>query len=86
MHPLTTLSEEEELFQKTVREFADQEIVPRAAEMDREAKLDPDVIEMLGKAVEKAESDFRGMMIDKAQSRANQESHQSKSLACFWPE
>ena len=47
MHPLTTLSEEEELFQKTVREFADQEIVPRAAEMDREAKLDPDLIPKL---------------------------------------
>ncbi len=47
MHPLTALSEEEELFQKTVREFADQEIVPRAAEMDREAKLDPDLIPKL---------------------------------------
>jgi len=47
VHPLTALSEEEELFQKTVREFADQEIVPRAAEMDREAKLDPDLIPKL---------------------------------------
>jgi alkylation response protein AidB-like acyl-CoA dehydrogenase len=47
VHALTVLSEEEELFQKTVREFADQEIAPRAAEMDREAKLDPDVIEKL---------------------------------------
>jgi alkylation response protein AidB-like acyl-CoA dehydrogenase len=47
VHPLTALSEEEELFQKTVREFADQEIVPRAAEMDREGKLDPDLIPKL---------------------------------------
>jgi alkylation response protein AidB-like acyl-CoA dehydrogenase len=47
VNPLTALSEEEELFQKTVREFADQEIVPRAAEMDREAKLDPDLIPKL---------------------------------------
>jgi alkylation response protein AidB-like acyl-CoA dehydrogenase len=47
MHPLTALSEEEELFQKTVREFADKEIAPRAAEMDREARLDPDVVSKL---------------------------------------
>jgi alkylation response protein AidB-like acyl-CoA dehydrogenase len=36
--PLTVLSDEEELFRSTVREFSDQEIVPRAAEMDREAR------------------------------------------------
>jgi alkylation response protein AidB-like acyl-CoA dehydrogenase len=45
--PLTDLSEEEDLFQKTVREFGDREIVPRAAEMDRAGRLDPDVIPKL---------------------------------------
>ena len=30
MNALTTLSEEEELFRKTVRDFADREVAPRA--------------------------------------------------------
>jgi alkylation response protein AidB-like acyl-CoA dehydrogenase len=47
VHPLTSLSEEEELFQKTVREFADREIAPRAPAMDREGRLDPEIIPKL---------------------------------------
>jgi alkylation response protein AidB-like acyl-CoA dehydrogenase len=47
VRPLTILSEEEELFQKTIREFADQEIAPRAAEMDRAGELDRDLIPKL---------------------------------------
>ncbi len=44
---LTILSEEESLFRATVRAFADARLRPLAAEMDREAKLHPDVIPWL---------------------------------------
>jgi butyryl-CoA dehydrogenase/short/branched chain acyl-CoA dehydrogenase len=44
MRPLTVLSEEEELFRKSVRDFAEQEVVPRAAEMDRAGRLDPALV------------------------------------------
>ncbi|MBI2569358.1 MAG: acyl-CoA dehydrogenase [Candidatus Schekmanbacteria bacterium] len=43
--PLTSLSEEEELLRNTVREFAQTVIAPRAADMDRVAKMDPEIIE-----------------------------------------
>jgi len=47
-HPaLTELSEEEEIFRATVREFADERIRPLASQMDREGKLDPHVIPWL---------------------------------------
>ena len=39
--PLTTLSEEEELFRRTVRDFAERAVRPRAAAMERAAALDP---------------------------------------------
>ena len=39
--PLTTLSEEEELFRHTVREFAERDIRPRVAAMERAATLEP---------------------------------------------
>ena len=42
--PLTALSEDEELFRASVREFAEGEIRPRVAEMDAHAKLDPAII------------------------------------------
>ncbi len=39
--PLTTLSEEEELFRRTVRDFAERAVRPRVAAMERAAALDP---------------------------------------------
>lgn len=42
--PLTDLSEEERLFSESVREFAEQEIAPLAAEMDAKALFDPGVL------------------------------------------
>ncbi len=45
--PLTVLSEEEEIFRKTVRDFTDQEVVPRAARMDQAGCYEPDLIPKL---------------------------------------
>ncbi|HVG39469.1 MAG TPA: acyl-CoA dehydrogenase [Pyrinomonadaceae bacterium] len=42
--PLTVLSEDEEMFRASVREFAEGEIKPRVEEMDEGAHLDPAVI------------------------------------------
>jgi len=42
--PLTTLSEDEQMFRASVREFAEGELRPRVAEMDEHAKLDPALI------------------------------------------
>ncbi len=42
--PLTRLSEEEELFRDTVREFAEREVRPRVAAMERAAAMDPAVL------------------------------------------
>ncbi len=39
--PLTRLSEEEELFRRTVREFAEQEVRPRVAAMEKASAIDP---------------------------------------------
>lgn len=41
---LTTLTEEEELFRQSVREFAEGEVRPRVEEMEKNAKLDADLI------------------------------------------
>ncbi len=41
---LTTLTEEEELFRASVREFAEGEVRPRVEAMEHAAKLDPDLI------------------------------------------
>jgi alkylation response protein AidB-like acyl-CoA dehydrogenase len=41
---LTQLSEEEELFRSSVREFAEGEVRPRVEKMEHEAKLDKDLI------------------------------------------
>jgi len=41
---LTILSEEEELFRSSVREFAEGEVRPRVEHMEKAAKLDPDLI------------------------------------------
>lgn len=42
--PLTTLSEDEQMFRTSVREFAEGELRPRVEEMDEHAKLDPTLI------------------------------------------
>jgi alkylation response protein AidB-like acyl-CoA dehydrogenase len=44
---LTVLSEEEELFRKSVREFAERELRPRVARMDAQGHYDPDLIPRL---------------------------------------
>ena len=42
--PLTTLSEDEQMFRASVREFAEGELRPRVEAMDEQAKLDPALI------------------------------------------
>src|SRR3989442_9397770 len=42
--PLTTLSEEEQMFRASVREFAEGELRPRVEEMEEKGKLDPALI------------------------------------------
>jgi alkylation response protein AidB-like acyl-CoA dehydrogenase len=42
---LTTLSEEEQLFRQTVREFAETEVKPHVSEMDEAGRFRPDLIE-----------------------------------------
>ncbi len=42
--PLTTFSEEERLFRSSVREFAEEQIRPLVGQMDRDAKMSPDLI------------------------------------------
>ena len=42
--PLTTLSEDEQMFRFSVREFAEGELRPRVEEMDEHQKLDPAII------------------------------------------
>jgi hypothetical protein len=41
---LTVLSEEEELFRSSVREFAEGEVRPKVEAMEHASKLDPDLI------------------------------------------
>ena len=45
--PLTSLSEEESLFRRTVRDFAERRLRPLVATMDRDARFAPGVIEEL---------------------------------------
>jgi butyryl-CoA dehydrogenase/short/branched chain acyl-CoA dehydrogenase len=42
--PLTVLSEEEEMFRRSVRDFAREKVQPRARKMDEEAHFDPELI------------------------------------------
>jgi alkylation response protein AidB-like acyl-CoA dehydrogenase len=42
--PLTTLSEDEQMFRASVREFAEGEVRPRVEEMEEQARLDPALI------------------------------------------
>ena len=43
--PLTVLSDEETMFREAVAAFADDEVRPRVQRMEREGKLDPDLIQ-----------------------------------------
>jgi butyryl-CoA dehydrogenase/short/branched chain acyl-CoA dehydrogenase len=45
--PLTTLTDEEALFQQSVREFAEQEIRPLSAQMDEDGKFSPELLQKL---------------------------------------
>lgn len=45
--PLTRLSEEEALFQASVRRFAKEQIAPRARDMDHKAAIDPALLKQL---------------------------------------
>ncbi len=45
--PLSVLSEEEELFRATVREFAETEVGPHVHEMDEAAQMNPDILTKL---------------------------------------
>jgi alkylation response protein AidB-like acyl-CoA dehydrogenase len=47
LHPLTKLTDDEELFRASVREFADREIRPIVREMDEHAKIPRDLIDKL---------------------------------------
>jgi len=42
--PLTVLSEDEQIFRSSVREFAEEQIRPLVSEMDRDSRLDPNLI------------------------------------------
>jgi butyryl-CoA dehydrogenase/short/branched chain acyl-CoA dehydrogenase len=45
--PLTLLSEEEELFSSSVRQFAEEQIRPLSSRMDHESKMDPDLLKQM---------------------------------------
>ncbi|HWS86353.1 MAG TPA: acyl-CoA dehydrogenase [Pyrinomonadaceae bacterium] len=45
--PLTSYSEDEQMFRDSVREFAEGEIRPRVEEMDEHAEMSPDVLKQL---------------------------------------
>jgi alkylation response protein AidB-like acyl-CoA dehydrogenase len=45
--PLTSLTEEEQMFRDTVRQFAEERIAPLSHDMDQEAKLKPDLVHEL---------------------------------------
>ncbi len=45
--PLSVLSEDEEIFRKTIREFSSQEITPRVAQMESEGCYAPELIPKL---------------------------------------
>ena len=47
MNALTELNEEEEIFRRSVREFADERVRPRVEEMERAAQQPPDLLQEL---------------------------------------
>ena len=44
-NPLTELTEEETLFQKSIADFAQQEIGPQVSDMDAEGRFAPEIIQ-----------------------------------------
>jgi alkylation response protein AidB-like acyl-CoA dehydrogenase len=42
--PLTVFTEEEQLFRSSVRQFAEEQILPHVSQMDRDAKMNPDLV------------------------------------------
>jgi butyryl-CoA dehydrogenase/short/branched chain acyl-CoA dehydrogenase len=42
--PLTVFTEEEQLFRTSVRQFAEEQIRPHVSQMDRDAKMNPDLV------------------------------------------
>lgn len=44
MHPLTSLTEDEKMFQEAVSAFAKEQLAPKVHKMDKEQKLDPELI------------------------------------------
>ena len=44
IQPLTSLSEEEQMFRAAAREFAEKEVGPHVEEMDREGVFRPDLM------------------------------------------
>ena len=54
---LTSLTDTQQEIQRAAREFAQQELAPRAAERDREGRFDPEMVQQFG------ELGFLGMMI-----------------------
>lgn len=42
--PLTVLSEEEQMFRSSVRDFAEEQVRPLVSEMDREGRMNPDLV------------------------------------------
>lgn len=44
---LTTLTEDERMFQEAVRDFAEAEVAPRVSEMDAKAQMDSDLVQQL---------------------------------------
>ena len=47
VRPLTSMTDEESLFRQSVREFAEQQVRPLAAEMDEIGKFSPDLLKQL---------------------------------------
>ncbi len=45
--PLTALTEEERMFRDAVRQFAEEQVLPRVEAMDREARLDRELLDQL---------------------------------------
>src|SRR5512139_3971487 len=54
---LTSLTDTQQEIQRAAREFAQQELAPRAAERDRAGRFDPEMVQQFG------ELGFLGMMI-----------------------
>ena len=72
-YPLTVLSEDEEMFKEMLHDFAGDQVGPKAAAMDAEAKMDPNIPKML------FEQDMMGIEIPESYGGAEQ----SFFMACL---